>query len=222
MRKSLPVSAGVPGVSAPAAKNFDEFYAFYLSQHLHPMTRRVHVAGPRRELFHIEPRGRDDRHADGEVGGLPPAKARVERFGSARVGPCGRVSEPRGREDELRAFGLAQPELVADAHADVSRHAAAHSTVAAHAALREVTMAGEVDQGELERLASALRLAESALEPGAPCDTRRLRDVERRHVQDILRQEKGNKVQAARALGISRRALYRLIAKYHLEAPRPA
>jgi DNA-binding NtrC family response regulator len=39
---------------------------------------------------------------------------------------------------------------------------------------------------------------------------------------DILRQEKGNKVQAARALGISRRALYRLIAKYHLEASRPA
>ena len=26
-------------------KTFDEFYAFYLSQHLHPMTRRSHVAG---------------------------------------------------------------------------------------------------------------------------------------------------------------------------------
>jgi DNA-binding NtrC family response regulator len=64
-------------------------------------------------------------------------------------------------------------------------------------------------------------LSESAPEPGAAGDPRRLRDVERRHVQDILRQEKGNKVQAARALGISRRALYRLIAKYHLEAPRP-
>jgi DNA-binding NtrC family response regulator len=65
-------------------------------------------------------------------------------------------------------------------------------------------------------------LVEAPPEPGAPGDPRRLRDVERRHVQDILRREKGNKVQAARALGISRRALYRLIAKYHLEAPRSA
>ncbi len=44
-----------------------------------------------------------------------------------------------------------------------------------------------------------------------------LREVERRHVQKVLQQVKGNKVHAARALGISRRALYRLIAKYHLE-----
>ncbi|MFN4260781.1 MAG: sigma-54-dependent transcriptional regulator [Gemmataceae bacterium] len=43
-----------------------------------------------------------------------------------------------------------------------------------------------------------------------------LREVERRHVQAILQQEKGNKVQAAKVLGISRRALYRLIEKYHL------
>jgi DNA-binding NtrC family response regulator len=43
-----------------------------------------------------------------------------------------------------------------------------------------------------------------------------LREVERRHVREVLRQEKGNKVHAARALGISRRALYRLIGKYHL------
>ncbi len=45
MRKPLPVTLGVPGVNAPPPKNFDEFYAFYLSQHLHPTTRRVHVAG---------------------------------------------------------------------------------------------------------------------------------------------------------------------------------
>jgi DNA-binding NtrC family response regulator len=56
-----------------------------------------------------------------------------------------------------------------------------------------------------------------AAEPGG--DPRHLREVERRHVQDVLRQEKGNKVHAAKALGISRRALYRLISKYHLEEP---
>jgi DNA-binding NtrC family response regulator len=43
-----------------------------------------------------------------------------------------------------------------------------------------------------------------------------LREVERRHVLGMLRAEKGNKVHTAKALGISRRALYRLIRKYHL------
>jgi DNA-binding NtrC family response regulator len=52
-------------------------------------------------------------------------------------------------------------------------------------------------------------------------DPRHLREVERRHVELVLHQEKGNKVQAAKALGISRRALYRLIDKYHLEGERP-
>ena len=55
----------------------------------------------------------------------------------------------------------------------------------------------------------------------APGDPGHLSEVERRHVAEVLQQQQGNKVQAARALGISRRALYRLIAKYHLETPRP-
>jgi DNA-binding NtrC family response regulator len=49
-----------------------------------------------------------------------------------------------------------------------------------------------------------------------------LREVERKHVLDVLRQHKGNKVHAARALGISRRALYRLLNKFHLEGDRGA
>jgi DNA-binding NtrC family response regulator len=48
-------------------------------------------------------------------------------------------------------------------------------------------------------------------------DPRQLREVERRHIIEVMQQEKGNKVHAARALGISRRALYRLIEKYGLE-----
>jgi DNA-binding NtrC family response regulator len=48
-------------------------------------------------------------------------------------------------------------------------------------------------------------------------DPRHLSEVERRHVQAVLQEENGNKVHAARVLGISRRSLYRLIEKYHLE-----
>jgi DNA-binding NtrC family response regulator len=48
-------------------------------------------------------------------------------------------------------------------------------------------------------------------------DPRLLREMERLHVIDVMRQEKGNKVHAAKALGISRRALYRIIKKYHLK-----
>lgn len=53
----------------------------------------------------------------------------------------------------------------------------------------------------------------SAVEANVPTH---LREVERRHIVEILRREKGNKVHAAKTLGISRRALYRLIAKYQL------
>ncbi|MBI2804702.1 MAG: sigma-54-dependent Fis family transcriptional regulator [Planctomycetes bacterium] len=44
-----------------------------------------------------------------------------------------------------------------------------------------------------------------------------LEAMERNHVRSILEQFKFNKVHAAKALGISRRALYRLIAKYDLD-----
>jgi DNA-binding NtrC family response regulator len=51
-------------------------------------------------------------------------------------------------------------------------------------------------------------------------DPLNLAGQERKAVQDALRQTKGNKVHAARLLGVSRRALYRLIAKYGLEEHR--
>jgi DNA-binding NtrC family response regulator len=60
-------------------------------------------------------------------------------------------------------------------------------------------------------------LVESAAAAAPAGDPRHLREVERRHVAAVLQQEKGNKVHAAKALGISRRALYRLIAKYRLD-----
>jgi DNA-binding NtrC family response regulator len=63
---------------------------------------------------------------------------------------------------------------------------------------------------------SVVESAAAAAPPGG--DPRHLREVERRHLVEVLQQEKGNKVHAAKALGISRRALYRLIAKYRIEA----
>jgi DNA-binding NtrC family response regulator len=47
-----------------------------------------------------------------------------------------------------------------------------------------------------------------------------LDELERQHVQRILDTEGGNKARAARALGISRRKLYRLLEKYGLEQPK--
>ena len=39
----IDVARGVPGVNAPDPGSYREFWAYYLSQHLHPMTRRVHA-----------------------------------------------------------------------------------------------------------------------------------------------------------------------------------
>lgn len=42
--------------------------------------------------------------------------------------------------------------------------------------------------------------------------------IERAHVVEILRRERGNKARAARALGLNRRSLYRLLERYGLSA----
>jgi len=44
----------------------------------------------------------------------------------------------------------------------------------------------------------------------------RLDDLERAHIIDVLKQERGNKASAARVLGIHRRKLYRLIERYEI------
>ncbi len=58
----------------------------------------------------------------------------------------------------------------------------------------------------------------SPSQPKAPsADGDQLTEIERAHIAEILRRERGNKARAARALGINRRSLYRLIEKYGLE-----
>ena len=44
----------------------------------------------------------------------------------------------------------------------------------------------------------------------------RLEDLERAHVVEILSRKRGNKARAARALGVNRRSLYRILEKYHI------
>jgi transcriptional regulator with PAS, ATPase and Fis domain len=46
-----------------------------------------------------------------------------------------------------------------------------------------------------------------------------LADVQRTHILEILKRERGNKARTARALGVNRRSLYRLLEKYGIELP---
>jgi transcriptional regulator of acetoin/glycerol metabolism len=43
-----------------------------------------------------------------------------------------------------------------------------------------------------------------------------LAGIERAHILDILARERGNKARAARALGVNRRSLYRLLEKHNI------
>ena len=49
----------------------------------------------------------------------------------------------------------------------------------------------------------------------------RLEDLEKAHIVEILRQQNGNKARAARALGIHRRKLYRLLERHGIQDERP-
>jgi DNA-binding NtrC family response regulator len=59
-----------------------------------------------------------------------------------------------------------------------------------------------------------LRAQVVALEGGMPPPL--LRDVERGHIVDTLRRVNGNRMAAAKLLGISRRALYRRLDRHHI------
>jgi hypothetical protein len=47
------LTPGVPGVNAPAPTTNEEFWPYYVSQHLHPMTRAMHVLGTTQAILAI-------------------------------------------------------------------------------------------------------------------------------------------------------------------------
>lgn len=72
----------------------------------------------------------------------------------------------------------------------------------------------------LDDLPESMRASPPVTETSA-VDPLNLQEAERRSVRAALEQAKGNKVHAAKTLGISRRSLYRLIEKYRLETLAP-
>jgi DNA-binding NtrC family response regulator len=67
-----------------------------------------------------------------------------------------------------------------------------------------------------ENLVQVSKPVPAAATPAQALSPDDLEGVERRHVEDVLQRYDGNKVQAAKALGVSRRTIYRLIEKHRL------
>jgi DNA-binding NtrC family response regulator len=83
----------------------------------------------------------------------------------------------------------------------------------------------ELTSGFDAELPMPLRQRAPAAQPGrtAAAPPAALDQIEREHIVDVLRQAGGNRMAAAKVLGISRRALYRRIERHRIgdEAPRP-
>jgi len=64
---------------------------------------------------------------------------------------------------------------------------------------------------------AAIRQAERAVELGPALSGMSIQEMERRLIENTLRDEGGNRERAAAALGISERTLYRKIKAYELQ-----
>ncbi|HEX4346029.1 MAG TPA: helix-turn-helix domain-containing protein [Vicinamibacterales bacterium] len=74
----------------------------------------------------------------------------------------------------------------------------------------------------IHRLEGDVRILKLAVERACTFDEPRaapapLDAVERDHILDVLRQAHGNRMAAARMLGISRRSLYRRLERHHID-----
>jgi DNA-binding NtrC family response regulator len=83
--------------------------------------------------------------------------------------------------------------------------------------LERAQILAEDNRLTLDDLPETLQLAPPTPPEVSSVGSLNLREVERRHLQAALQRANGNKVHAAKLLGISRRALYRLMTKYGLE-----
>jgi DNA-binding NtrC family response regulator len=75
----------------------------------------------------------------------------------------------------------------------------------------------EVKHLELEELRARIRRLEAELAETPSPEPLNLRELEQGAVRAAMQLANGNKAHAAKTLGISRRALYRLLKKYGLE-----
>lgn len=77
--------------------------------------------------------------------------------------------------------------------------------------------------GMIHRLEGDVRILKLAVERACSADDVRtsppapLDDVERDHIVDVLRRTHGNRVAAAKVLGISRRSLYRRLERHRID-----
>ena len=88
-----------------------------------------------------------------------------------------------------------------------------------HNAIARAKILAEDEVIQLHNLPPEIvRSAETAAAPppGTKCD---LDTLNKLHIQETYARHNGNKARTARALGIGRRTLYRLIEKYHIEPP---
>jgi transcriptional regulator of acetoin/glycerol metabolism len=77
--------------------------------------------------------------------------------------------------------------------------------------------------GMIQRLEGDVRILRLAVERARAADAPAhapapLGDVERDHIVDVLRQTNGNRMAAAKVLGISRRSLYRRLERHQIDS----
>jgi transcriptional regulator of acetoin/glycerol metabolism len=84
-------------------------------------------------------------------------------------------------------------------------------------AIDRAKILGDDNRVRLDDLPAEIVHASAPTANGAPRAPDSLEEIERAHVCEVLQRENGNKARAARALGINRRSLYRLLEKYGLE-----
>lgn len=81
-------------------------------------------------------------------------------------------------------------------------------------AIERAKILADADRIERQNLPEVVARCADSPRPPAEDDDETLAAVQRAHISDVLHEHQGNKLRAARALGVSRRTLYRLLEKH--------